>query len=590
MGKKRYAYLQLSINGIVLGKVYIQLFDDAEVKNSVDNFLSLCRGNRHHSMFTGEPLTYKHCVIEKVKQNKCIKSGYLRCKVTHDSSGKVIPPSARINNQGKYEQVECIFGPNFKKERSQRRHANAGLLTMVQVGPKRCSSVFKITLGSVSKYNGRNTIIGRVVRNMHILRAIELIPVTNKFEPKICIYISDCNEVSEALFRGERVSSRQQYIDSLFANLGGNEARGAAEESDGSDGSGGSGDDDDDDGGGGGALSGARARGKQAKAKNTEKQKGMELLNRILADIDALTRGEAVQRAEPVQRVEPMQMVKSVESVEPVQSVEPIQSADPTECPPRGMTDRGRRMLEIKLRINQSKGLNEVEATRERLTGHPSTRGTSAGKTDEYARYHYEKNASVTNACGKRPAGGDEPGGPPAGDASLTGDAPPDGEALPTGDASITGDPPHSSGDDGEDPPAIYTTSAAQAKGASKKKNKKDLLEVDRDSRFFKKMKFNFSINRNLYEEKKKKLGESFYGGDLLATDSSKCTESDKNKVISFCRKQQVVRSKLSRKRQHEDGLFKNYINRRNKMYNRKLDRYFNQHTAEIRQNLERGG
>ncbi|KJP85278.1 hypothetical protein AK88_05089 [Plasmodium fragile] len=577
MGKKKYVYLQLSMNSIVLGKVYIQLFDDAEVKNSVENFLSLCRGNKYHSVYSGEPLSYKHCIVEKVKKNKCIKSGYLRCKVTHDTSGQIIPPSNRKNNEEKYEQVECIFGPSYKKENSQRRHTNAGLLTMVQVGPKRCSSVFKITLNAVNKYNGKNTVIGRVVKNMHILRAIELMPVTSNFQPKVCIYVSECNEVSESFFKGERVSSRQQYIDSLFAN--------AANASDGS---------SDDSGS---AAAGAQgnhkdpfrkilAKGKKGKTDKTEKQKGVELLNRILSDIDALSRGEALpkgealhkgdvlHKGEELQKGEEVRTVDAVKTTDAVHKADAVKKADEAKSLPRKMTDRQKRFLEIELKINQSKGLNEVEATRERLTGHLPTRTTPAAKTDEYACYHYEQNASVTNACGKRPTPGDGPGDPPISD-----------DDKPNG-----GDDPPSSSDDKEEAAPIYTTSAAQAKSVSKKKNKKDLIEVDRDKKFFKKMKFNFSINRNIYDEQKKKMGKSFYGHDLLMTDASKCTDSDKNKVINFCRKQQIVRSTLSRKRNKENEVFKNYINRRNKMYNKKLDRYFNQHTAEIRQNLERGG
>lgn len=115
-----------------------------------------------------------------------------------------------------------------------------------------------------------------------------------------------------------------------------------------------------------------------------------------------------------------------------------------------------------------------------------------------------------------------------------------------------------------------------------------EAYELDNDINLYKKIKFNLSINRKIYDEKKEIYGKNFYGNNLLIHDNTPCTDKDKNKVIEFCKKQEELRSKLSRKRTNDNEIFKNYINRRNKIYNKKLDRYFNEHTAEIRRNLEK--
>ena len=48
-------------------------------------------------------------------------------------------------------------------------------------------------------------------------------------------------------------------------------------------------------------------------------------------------------------------------------------------------------------------------------------------------------------------------------------------------------------------------------------------------------------------------------------------------------------RNKFSRRRAHYDDTDIDYINERNKNFNKKLARYYDPFTAEIKQNLERG-
>ncbi len=48
-------------------------------------------------------------------------------------------------------------------------------------------------------------------------------------------------------------------------------------------------------------------------------------------------------------------------------------------------------------------------------------------------------------------------------------------------------------------------------------------------------------------------------------------------------------RKKFSRRRQHFEGEDVDYINERNKHFNKKIARAFDKYTVEIRQNLERG-
>lgn len=48
-------------------------------------------------------------------------------------------------------------------------------------------------------------------------------------------------------------------------------------------------------------------------------------------------------------------------------------------------------------------------------------------------------------------------------------------------------------------------------------------------------------------------------------------------------------REKYSRRRMHNDDADIDYINERNMKFNKKLERFYGEHTTEIKQNLERG-
>ncbi|SCM23189.1 peptidyl-prolyl cis-trans isomerase, putative [Plasmodium chabaudi adami] len=577
--KKKYVYLEFSINTITLGKVYFELYNDEEIEKSTDNFLSLCKGNKYHSIYSNEMLTYKNCKIEKIKKNKSIKCGYLRNKVRSGNSSNNFEGSGKSfsTNGNKYEKVECIYGETYNKEYSQRKHLNAGLLTVVEVGKKKYSSIFKITLNRVKKYDNKNIIIGRVIKNMHIIRAIELLPVNNIYQPKVNIYISDCNEINESFFKGEKISNRQSYINSLFENF--DETNQNEDETD----------DEfnvENDNSIYDPLNIKERNNKIKNSKNkvTEKQKGIELLNKILETIEFASKNQEKESPQASTKIkdneesqdEDQAYHKTDSNRKSKQAFDEIEDKQvPSEYSVnvfekginKEMTERERRLLEIQLKINQSKSLNEMENIKERM-GHSFS--GQRNKYIEYMNYTFEKNKSIANAV-------------PKGNTKQT-----EGENLDPDNKPT--EPEDEQNEQVEEKNYVYNTSAIKAYNSisKKKKNKMESYELDNDINLYKKIKFNFSINRKIYDEKKEIYGKNFYGNNLLIQDNTPCTDKDKNRVIEFCKKQEDLRSKLSRKRTNDGELFKNYINRRNKMYNKKLDRYFNEHTAEIRRNLEK--
>ena len=100
------------------------------------------------------------------------------------------------------------------------------------------------------------------------------------------------------------------------------------------------------------------------------------------------------------------------------------------------------------------------------------------------------------------------------------------------------------------------------------------------------------SIQPNLvkYDEAKESSGEAFYAsaGTVvhgLHTDSKDAID----KMASDVEAQIAKRDKYSRRRVHDDDADIDYINERNMKFNKKLERFYNVHTKDIKDNLERG-
>lgn len=92
------------------------------------------------------------------------------------------------------------------------------------------------------------------------------------------------------------------------------------------------------------------------------------------------------------------------------------------------------------------------------------------------------------------------------------------------------------------------------------------------------------------YEQQKEELGAAFYGGpNTILQGLHKDTPQAIDNMVKDLEGQIAKRKKFSRRRTHNDDADIDYINERNARFNKKLDRFYGEHTTEIKQNLERG-
>lgn len=92
------------------------------------------------------------------------------------------------------------------------------------------------------------------------------------------------------------------------------------------------------------------------------------------------------------------------------------------------------------------------------------------------------------------------------------------------------------------------------------------------------------------YEEQKEKYGDAFYAGpNTIVHGLHQDRPEAIDNLVKSVEDQINKRNKYSRRRMHNDDADIDYINERNAKFNKKLERFYGEHTAEIKQNLERG-
>lgn len=100
----------------------------------------------------------------------------------------------------------------------------------------------------------------------------------------------------------------------------------------------------------------------------------------------------------------------------------------------------------------------------------------------------------------------------------------------------------------------------------------------------------NLKTDMEHYNRQREKLGEAFYGSrNTILHGLQEDTKDGIDRMVEDLEKQIAKREKYSRRRTHNDDADIDYINERNMNFNKKLERFYGEHTTEIKQNLERG-
>lgn len=143
----------------------------------------------------------------------------------------------------------------------------------------------------------------------------------------------------------------------------------------------------------------------------------------------------------------------------------------------------------------------------------------------------------------------------------------------------------------------LLNISAVEAANMEKKKKKKNPdvgfsdYEAQTARQYNRLVKQMSAPDMEKYEAKRKELGDQvFYGGShTILHGKHKDSPKAVDNMVKDLESQISKRKSFSRRRTHNDDADIDYINEKNARFNKKLERYYGEHTAEIKQNLERG-
>lgn len=433
---------------------------------------------------------------------------------------------------------------NLNISGSSRKHTDAGLLSVRRVG-ELAGQEFAITFGKATRLDSSHLVIARVVEGMEFVRAIEFVPLDGKMKPQAEIGILGCGlatltkQPKEVRLMNQLASEQASQPADVPCEIvkgfygGGVKKRAPKEDS-------------------------ARSIGR----KLIEEAFGLRRVedsNESVLGSDASFMGRVSQASQPTRDFgEPISQPgdpvggrlgeKNVQPREPSDPDEPDEPDDSDEAesnyPDETESDSSCLLARLK---GLSRQLNACKEENRKQVEIESQIGSNFGKQLEYAKSLVEadsgdKDEAVVNRSNK----------------------------------------------------VLHTPALAADKQYNlerkKEKNKSfgwNVFNQDALYRAHKKRLRETPFDRQEYEAQKAQLGEAFYKPSITNFEPS---EASKEAVARNLEKQYKKRDAFSRRRAFDDDARDiYYINERNRIFNKKLERSFGAHAAEIKQNLERG-
>lgn len=236
-------------------------------------------------------------------------------------------------------------------------------------------------------------------------------------------------------------------------------------------------------------------------------------------------------------------------AVAPSTSMEDSLEAETGLAPARN--ERERKLFELRLRMNQGRAQNNKEVIEEQ----------KRAADPDYARKKAEERFKKASDKEEGKDSGEAGGRPKLGDLSK------------------------------EKQHLQDTEESCELREAKKRKKNKDafgwdVFNQDSIARAHEKRVQHLSLDESAYNEQKARLAEDT---SLFAGHGYQATDDQKDRLAEAITKMSENKKDFSRRRDHIVDEDCTYVNERNRLFNKKMQRYFGAYTEEIRQNLERG-
>ncbi len=152
-------------------RVEIELFKD-RLPITAENFRSLCTGESNTESFQ---FHYKNTPFYHIDKGNFVAGGDIENK----------------DGTGGYS----IYGRNFEDEHFIYPHSQAGVVSMLNNGKDTNNSKFIITLKSISTFDEKYIVVGRVVVGMDVIWEINELGTDMNGKPYLDAMIEECGEI-----------------------------------------------------------------------------------------------------------------------------------------------------------------------------------------------------------------------------------------------------------------------------------------------------------------------------------------------------------------------------------------------------------
>lgn len=190
-----YVYLEVEISSVNIGRMIFKLYNSICPK-IVENFRSLCMGDKGTGLMTKLPLCYKGAKFHRIIPGFMAQGGDFEL--------------------GDGRGGESIYGGKFADEAGglALRHAKRGLLSMANSGKDTNGSQFFILLKPSHHLNGKHCVFGELVEGEATLDAIEGVKTQSDDKPIAPITVSRCGQLERRVIGTRRVKKRKEAADS----------------------------------------------------------------------------------------------------------------------------------------------------------------------------------------------------------------------------------------------------------------------------------------------------------------------------------------------------------------------------------------
>eukprot|EP00928_Gymnodinium_smaydae_P047832 TRINITY_DN31954_c0_g1_i1.p2 TRINITY_DN31954_c0_g1~~TRINITY_DN31954_c0_g1_i1.p2 ORF type:complete len:229 (+),score=63.78 TRINITY_DN31954_c0_g1_i1:139-825(+) len=185
-----YVYLEVEISSVNIGRMIFKLYSNICPK-TVENFRSLCTGERGTGLMTKLPLHFKGAKFHRIIPGFMAQGGDFEL--------------------GDGRGGESIYGGKFADEAGglALRHAKRGLLSMANSGQDTNGSQFFILFKPAHHLNGKHCVFGELVEGQATLDAIEGVKTQSDDKPIAPITVSRCGQLERRVIGARRVKKRK---------------------------------------------------------------------------------------------------------------------------------------------------------------------------------------------------------------------------------------------------------------------------------------------------------------------------------------------------------------------------------------------